>query len=649
MPDPIKRTETTYIDEVRRTSNSAAQWLLERRNMAGTHPISHNNKLTFLVGGEEAFADIANSIIQAKKSIDICCWGFDPGMELVRKGGGAWPRGVTYGDLLIAAGKRGVRVRLMVWYDSVAVHTKNPRNMPGHTHDIDPRHRNRSPSERYVNAPRCLAQAQTDTAIMDKHLSSSQVTALARRRYCMNWYEAAFDNKLANIEVRKRSGDAKAIVKSLASESHPPSDGNFAGPERIGMVHFGTHHQKPILIDLFDEDGIAACGYIMGLNSLTEYWDSAAHLLDDSRREYEHAIGVETTPGCLHVRPFRDYACRIDGGRALLAIHHNFITAWERIAPSKPENLRMPETCLRKARPGDSTVQVLRTQPEEGDKSVKEAYFQATDNAALGTGYIYLENQYFQYTEWAQRLIATRKKVMKDWTTVCVSCGKTAREMPILHVFIVIPVPELEGMIPRTYETLATLGQQEGMKGQCDMIRIMNEGPSTKAHVGVGQPIKTGVREIAREANRIAKPDAKMLETGYGLKICTAMLNSCDFSNGKWRYREIYIHSKLLLIDDTYIALGSANLNQRSMAVDSEINLAAIAPEKASALRRRIWSQLGGNDLCGGSGSRAEVEFVFKKWKDRMKDNESMKAGNYPISGHLLPLNDTRSSIVRLG
>jgi phosphatidylserine/phosphatidylglycerophosphate/cardiolipin synthase-like enzyme len=128
------------------------------------------------------------------------------------------------------------------------------------------------------------------------------------------------------------------------------------------------------------------------------------------------------------------------------------------------------------------------------------------------------------------------------------------------------------------------------------------------------------------------------------------MLNTCDFANGKWRYREIYIHSKLLLIDDTFLTLGSANLNQRSMAVDSEINLAAIAPDKASDLRRRIWRQLGDtDDLSGGNGSRPEIATAFGNWRDRLEKNGQDKKDGKAISGLLLPLEDKRSSLVRLG
>lgn len=662
MADPIKRTETTHIDEVKRTSTSTPQWLLEKANMAGTHPISHNNKLTFFIGGQDAFADIAKSIETAKASIDLCCWGFDPGMELIRNGGDHWPRGETYGDLLIAAGRRGVKVRLLVWYDAYAVRLANPRNMPGYTHAVDSRRRSLHTTRRPTNALHSLALARVDLMGRPRtDLNSLELSTLARRNYCMDWYDAAFGKhleKLENIEVRMHSGDADAIAKSLLSEPNQPSNGARFGLERQGLVRFGTHHQKPILIDLFHDEGRGAVGYVMGLNSLTDYWDSSQHRLDDPRREFEVTVGGVATPGCKYVRPMRDYACRIDGGRALLSVHQNFIKAWERLGASKPTDrasgkvkpASMPETCLRKARTGDSTVQIVRTQPAEKDKTIRDAYFQATDQAALGTGYIYLENQYFQYTEWAQRLMKTRKTVMDKWNSVSGASGKSERDMPLLHVFIVIPRPERGSMIPRTYDTLATLGQQEGMTGQCGMIKASNEQKPTFMG-GIGQPFSfaPALPEVVVDANRIEKPSLKMLQDSYGLKICTAMLYACDSKNGTWRYREIYIHSKLLLIDDTYVTLGSANLNQRSMAVDSEINLAAVAPDKVRELRRRIWAQFGGQDLSGGHGSAAEIFFTFIRWTQRMRDNKNRKGMGLDMSGLLLPFEDDRKSLVRLG
>ncbi|MEO7494012.1 MAG: phospholipase, partial [Massilia sp.] len=136
MTNEMKRSETLQVDEKQLISTASLQWLLEKKHMAGTHPICNNSRLTMLICGKDGFADIAAEIGRAQKTIDICCWGYDAAMELVREGhADTWPRGPTYGDLLIAAGKRGVAVRLLIWHDGIAVVGKNPRNIPGVTHD----------------------------------------------------------------------------------------------------------------------------------------------------------------------------------------------------------------------------------------------------------------------------------------------------------------------------------------------------------------------------------------------------------------------------------------------------------------------------------------------------------------------------------
>lgn len=137
MTEEINRCETTYVDAKTGKARCTSQWLLEKRNLKGkaTHPITHNNKLTMFICGKDGFEDIAKEIRKAESSIDICCWGFDPGMELERSRNGTWPRGDTYGDLLIEAGRRGVTVRLLVWYDWAAAKAGKARNMPGLTHD----------------------------------------------------------------------------------------------------------------------------------------------------------------------------------------------------------------------------------------------------------------------------------------------------------------------------------------------------------------------------------------------------------------------------------------------------------------------------------------------------------------------------------
>ena len=670
------RTEKVHIDEVSCKAIGSIQWFAENKNKKGnvTHPITHNNKLTVHICGKDGFAAIARDIVQAESSIDLVCWGFDPGMELVRNGYN-WPRAETYGDLLIAAGRRGVLVRLLVWYSYSGA--KVQRHMPGHSHGTSPWRTEDSDVEaQQINAKRSLhlihEHARDRRHKKEWNISGDKLAAMAREEYCCSWYKAAFKNRLTGIEIRVRDGDADKIGASLKRELTKPDL-----TENVLMEHFGTHHQKPILIDFAHNKGEKAVGYVMGLNSLTDYWDTAEHCAENPLREQgaaktqkEHAEGVEGFFDFDTLKPYRDYACRIDGGRALIPLHENFEGAWERaggvIRATPFVCATPPAVLLRKAAPGDSTVQIVRTQPEEGDFTIRDIYFNATRVAAGGTGYLYLENQYFQHQEWAQHLLAIRKEVIAGWDRNCAKIGKGTEDLPIMHVFVVIPAPEKAQMVPRTYDTLATLGQQGGMTGQVKMIDQANENArlqqaASKQFFGDAVDRRASapqaLPEVVSAANKIDKPSQLILKETFGLRVCVAMLNACEFNQARrqWRYREIYIHSKLLLVDDSFFTLGSANLNQRSMAADSEINLATNDVRHATELRTRIWSQLTGGKYDGGNSTPQEIEKTFLNWVTLMKKNKDrQKAPSiYPVDkqmeGFIVPLDDGRSSTMRLG
>ncbi|WP_229415987.1 phospholipase D-like domain-containing protein [Pseudoduganella armeniaca] len=150
-------------------------------------------------------------------------------------------------------------------------------------------------------------------------------------------------------------------------------------------------------------------------------------------------------------------------------------------------------------------------------------------------------------------------------------------------------------------------------------------------------------------ANSIDKPSIDALEKQYGLKVAVSMLQTSGISQRRMRYREIYIHSKMLLIDDTFISFGSANLNQRSMSVDSEINFATDDARHATDLRRRIFSQLSGGCFDGMIGTRHDISRTYKYWTEQMTNNLLAKHDSKAMMGFLLPLWDNRSSTMRLG
>jgi hypothetical protein len=53
----------------------------------------------------------------------------------------------------------------------------------------------------------------------------------------------------------------------------------------------------------------------------------------------------------------------------------------------------------------------------------------------------------------------------------------------------------------------------------------------------------------------------------------------------------IYPHSKLILCDDRFVSIGSANANGRGFTKDGEANVSALDPQAARSLRQRLWGE----------------------------------------------------------
>lgn len=79
--DPFKtmNPQSVNIDLVNRTAVGTFQRLLEKGH---SHPIHTGNTLRAFIGGEEGFSAIAADLEAARESIDLICWGVDPGMTL---------------------------------------------------------------------------------------------------------------------------------------------------------------------------------------------------------------------------------------------------------------------------------------------------------------------------------------------------------------------------------------------------------------------------------------------------------------------------------------------------------------------------------------------------------------------------------------
>jgi phosphatidylserine/phosphatidylglycerophosphate/cardiolipin synthase-like enzyme len=105
--------------------------------------------------------------------------------------------------------------------------------------------------------------------------------------------------------------------------------------------------------------------------------------------------------------------------------------------------------------------------------------------------------------------------------------------------------------------------------------------------------------EAAKEEIAVGLRQAKNLEclreaaakSRYPLGVYYSV---CDGANEK--FRETYIHSKVMAVDDRFLTVGSANVTNRSMALDSELHLS--------------WEALGQDDRLARAIRAARVELL---------------------------------------
>ena len=75
----------------------------------------------------------------------------------------------------------------------------------------------------------------------------------------------------------------------------------------------------------------------------------------------------------------------------------------------------------------------------------------------------------------------------------------------------------------------------------------------------------------------------------------------------------LYVHAKVAIVDDAWLTIGSANLNDHSLFNDSEMNVVTCDRELARETRLRLWSEHLESPLAAVSGDPARL--VDELWR----------------------------------
>jgi phosphatidylserine/phosphatidylglycerophosphate/cardiolipin synthase-like enzyme len=98
----------------------------------------------------------------------------------------------------------------------------------------------------------------------------------------------------------------------------------------------------------------------------------------------------------------------------------------------------------------------------------------------------------------------------------------------------------------------------------------------------------------------------------------------------------LYVHAKVGIVDDTWLTIGSANLNEHSLLNDTEVNLLTCDPELARGTRLRLWSEHLERSLSDVSAESASV--VDQLWRPIAGEQLERRRDGRPATHRLVEL-----------
>ncbi|BAN48061.1 phosphatidylserine/phosphatidylglycerophosphate/cardiolipin synthase family protein [Metapseudomonas resinovorans] len=597
------------------TATATSPWFVQRTEYP---PMLTDYR--YLINGEATFKAVHEAIEKAEASIDIICWGFQPSMYFIRDG-----EQPAIGKLLEAKAREGVRVRILGWemlFNSAGL--GGEANLPGKRPNLKHRAGQTASDEQHREDERWFSTYAVSDGDAAQRVNSG-VPVFVSRDF---------------------SGVDRDRIKADLGQSS--LDRELSGRTRTALKWSASHHQKSVLVDY--ELPEKAVGFVMGHNMLDAYWDTNAHSAlkrPDPKRPNPTPQTHAPDRGPRGALPCQDISCRVTGP-ILEHLHRNFADAWlketgedllsarqglvqGRAVTVGTATLRVPFAAPSEAADGSTQLlaQLLRTQPQAGKQDIQAAYLQAVNNA---TQLIYIENQYFRWPPLAEAI----KRAAAEQT----AAGRDPVLHGAIHLFVITNVTD--GGIGKgtvnTQRMLESLGRTDTIPKVTKLRRIekatRDMPPKPRPEGGNDRYGHRKLAEWQAELDRqIKKIEDETLvpETIPGLKVHVCSLVAPDSPPGA-PWMPVYIHSKLMIVNDVFTTHGSANINTRSMQVDSELNIAHEWHDVTRAMRRELF------DLhTAGKGAQDDPEDAFDAWTEIINKNKDLKS-NKSSPGPSTPL-----------
>ncbi|MCH5551888.1 phospholipase D-like domain-containing protein [Pseudomonas syringae pv. syringae] len=609
-----------------------------------------------LVNGERAFGAVYDAIMAAKQSVEIICWGFQPSMYFKRGDSCS----LCIGELLALKAQEGVQVKVLCWYDSthMAQSMENPTpgdNVSNWAPGLDDFFHATSISKE-LGFDRVNKKLEELRAKGEQNRNKDQIEIdklwyrqvrlaytgaetgpieLGQRFFrVMGWAdeESIKDTTLQFVTRDFSVSDRVEIAWRLAMEA---LDQDRSKTNKVmsttAMFLAPTHHQKMVLVDY--EKPELAVGFVMGHNTLDAYWDKDDHA-------YERMAAQKGRNGAT---PRQDISSRVTGP-ILEYLNQNFCEAWEKETHINLLPARKHIVDQLKARQAYGTplmAQILRTRSQSNVRDIEKLYLKAVNNT---TQFIYIENQYFRWPPLAEKIKSVVQNLLDG--------GRDLEVDGPVYLFVVTNSSN-EGMgdgSVNTFRMLKQLGRPELLPGvaraerhdelmdelyaakQEELLATQKAAAFNQVHgidhteraARIYEPLKNKLAEarakVARLEQEMPEKDAEIVTPSEieGLKIHICTLVAPDSPPNDWM--DVYVHSKLMIVDDVFTTIGSANINTRSMQVDTELNICVEDPSVTKPLREHLFDLHIGKKISG-----LDTTETYQKWQEAIDKNKSRR------------------------
>ncbi|KAK4792258.1 hypothetical protein SAY86_022693 [Trapa natans] len=514
----------------------------------------------------KCWEDICHAILEAHHLVYIIGWSIYHPVKLVREPTRPLPNGgeLTLGDLLKYKSQEGVRVVMLIWDDKTS-HDKFFLKTEGvmQTHDEETR----------------------------KFFKHSSVHCVLSPRYG--------SNKLS-------------IFKQQV----------------VGTLY--THHQKCVLLDTqASGNNRKITAFIGGLDLCDGRYDTPEHrIYRDLNTIFKNDFHNPTFTSISNFprQAWHDMHCKIEGPAAY-DILTNFEQRWKKATKWRNFKLshvthRHEDALIKLERiswilspgsdgEGDEALQVRDENDPENwhvqifrsidsgsvkgfpksikdaeaknlvcgknlkiDKSIHTAYVKAIRSAQH---FIYIENQYFLGSSyyWPSHKNAGANNLVPMELALKIVSKISANER--FSVYVVIPLwPEGSPNSSSVQEILFWQGQTMSMMFQIIAQALQKAGLS-------------GQYSPRDYLNFYCLGKREPLSAECSANISSSSENNLAALLQKHRRFMVYVHAKGMIVDDEYVLMGSANINQRSLdgSRDTEIAMGSYQPEYTWAQKKR--------------------------------------------------------------